>query len=227
MIRVLFAGLVATLAITSLRADDDEKAKIDQAFKDSQMNVKKILLAFHNHESAMQAFPANIEDKDGKLLLSWRVAILPFIEQDELYRQFKLDEAWDSDHNKKLIEKMPTMFELPMGKAPKGETHYRGFLGEGAFFEKKKRTRIVSITDGTSNTLVVTEAEKSCIWTKPDDLPFDAKAEKMPKLGVAIFGGKVNIGIGDGSVRSTTNDLDIKLLKSLITIGGGETINWP
>ena len=54
--------------------------------------------------------PAAVFDKDGKPLLSWRVLMLPYLEQDALYKEFHLDEPWDSDHNKKLLEKMPPLF---------------------------------------------------------------------------------------------------------------------
>ena len=55
----------------------------------------------------------------GKALLSWRVALLPFLEENELYKQFHLDEAWDSDHNKKLLAKMPRVFAPPGFRPPR------------------------------------------------------------------------------------------------------------
>src|SRR5262249_34008276 len=71
--------------------------------KQSQNNLKLIGLAFHNYLSTYGVFPASASFKKGKKpLLSWRVAILPFIEQEALYKKFKLDEPWDSPHNKKL-----------------------------------------------------------------------------------------------------------------------------
>src|SRR5207253_5726964 len=75
-------------------------------------NLKQIAIAFHNYASAHRDhFPAAaIYSKDGKPLLSWRVALLPYLEQDNLYKQFKLDEPWDSEHNKKLIARMPKVF---------------------------------------------------------------------------------------------------------------------
>src|SRR5262245_59728137 len=77
----------------------------------SQNNLKMVRLAMHNFHDAMGRFPAaTAYAKNGKPLLSWRVAILPYIEEDALYRQFKLDEPWDSPHNKKLIAKMPKIY---------------------------------------------------------------------------------------------------------------------
>jgi len=57
----------------------------------SQNNLKQIVLAFHNHHDTVGYLPNNTYTKDGKGLLSWRVLILPFIEQSDLYKQFKLE----------------------------------------------------------------------------------------------------------------------------------------
>jgi len=82
----------------------------------SNNNLKQIAIAFHQYHDTYKSLPLHaIYSKDGKTpLLSWRVAILPFIEQDALYKQFKLDEPWDSEHNKKLIPLMPRIY-MPVG----------------------------------------------------------------------------------------------------------------
>src|SRR4051794_14898536 len=103
---ILPAVLVGGLFAAPARPADDTPITRAQLTK-SQNNLKQIALAFHNYESANGFSPADISDKDGKPILSWRVAILPYIEEDALPRQFKLDEPWDSENNKKLIEKMP------------------------------------------------------------------------------------------------------------------------
>src|SRR5438045_1511259 len=73
----------------------------------SSNNLKQIALAFHSFHDTYGGMPAAaICDKAGKPLLSWRVAILPWIEEGALYKQFKLDEPWDSKHNKALLKKM-------------------------------------------------------------------------------------------------------------------------
>src|SRR5207302_1956982 len=85
----------------------------------SANNLKQMALATINYADAFGRAPAAaICDKNGKPLLSWRVAILPFIEQDNLYKQFHLDEPWDSDHNKKLLARMPNVYALPGVQQP-------------------------------------------------------------------------------------------------------------
>ena len=91
----------------------------------STNNLKQIALAMHNHHDASKEFPAAYStDKQGKPLLSWRVKILPLIGQDALYRQFHLDEPWDSEHNKKLIPLMPPVYMAPGSTAGPGKTNY-------------------------------------------------------------------------------------------------------
>ncbi len=143
-------------------------------------NLKQMALAMLNYESATGAFPKPaITDKDGKPLLSWRVAILPYIEQQGLYNRFKLDEPWDSPHNKELIKEMPQTYVCPSrANAEPGTTTYRVFVGPGALFEEGKGTNIANITDGTSNTIMISESSESVPWTKPDaELKFDPAAK--------------------------------------------------
>jgi hypothetical protein len=68
-------------------------------------------------------------DKKGKALLSWRVALLPYLDQNNLFNQFHLDEPWDSAHNKKLLSKMPKVFAPPGVKTRQSfSTFYQVFV---------------------------------------------------------------------------------------------------
>jgi prepilin-type processing-associated H-X9-DG protein len=190
----------------------------------SQNNLKQILLATINYADSVGHLPAQaVFGPDGKPLLSWRVMILPYIEQDALYKQFHLDEPWDSEHNKKLLAQMPKTYQMP--GSPKGttDTHYLCFVGPGAFFEGKKGLKYpTEFTDGTSNTIMCVEAAKGVPWTKPEDLPFDPDKE-LPKLG-GQFPGGFNVGMCDGSVRFLSNKISKETLKAAITRNGGEVL---
>jgi RNA polymerase sigma factor (sigma-70 family) len=185
----------------------------------SQNNLKQILIALHAYHDSFDQFPQNIADKNGKPLLSWRVAILPFIEQENLYREFKLDEPWDSEHNKKLLAKMPDVYRV--GFEPKGEakTYYQGFAGPGTLFEPGKKVKIGNILDGTSNTLAVAEAGPPVEWTRPADIPY------APKNAVKLEGPFSNVLIAaaaDGSTHPFRRDLDDKTMRRLIEVADGE-----
>jgi hypothetical protein len=196
----------------------------------SSNNLKQMVLAMHNMADANGGtwLPAAIY-KDDKPLLSWRVAILPYIEQDALYQQFKLDEPWDSPNNKKLLDKMPRVY-MTEDQAEKAEktlpttTHYRVFHGKGAAFEGTKGLAFpAEFTDGTSNTIAIVEAEQAVPWTKPEELPFDPKKDP-PKLGLK-GATSFNAALCDGSVRTLNKDIDKDTLKALITRNGGEVVN--
>ena len=191
-------------------------------------NIKQMMLAYHNYHATNNVFPpAVISDGEGKPLLSWRVAILPFIEQEALYKEFHLDEPWDSAHNKTLIERMPNMYgSLGAPTKTPFSTFYQTFVGPGALNEKKgsKGTDLMSITDGTSNTIAIVEAADAVIWTKPDDVVFDPE-KPLPKFGGMGFPGGFNAGFCDGSVRFIKNSVNPDVLKALITKAGGEVIS--
>ncbi|MCE9565907.1 MAG: DUF1559 domain-containing protein [Planctomycetes bacterium] len=188
-------------------------------------NLKQIGLAMHNYHDANMGFPpAAACDKTGKPLLSWRVLVLPYIEEDALFKEFKLDEPWDSVNNKKLLAKMPKVYAIP-GKTQLGdtETHYRVFVGNGAVFDYVKSSNLTQISDGTSNTLMVVTAAEAVPWTKPEELAFDPDKDPS-KLFAVSPKGKVQVGMCDGSVRTMKKLPSKETLKALITSAGGEVL---
>jgi hypothetical protein len=211
-------------------AEITDKVKLSAGRQVSQNNLKQIALAMHNYHDAYRGFPpAALMSKDKKPLLSWRVAILPFIEQAPLYQRFKLDEPWDSEHNKKLIPLMPSIYADPRGKNKEpGMTYYQVFVGPGTVFEPMNRGPLANIRipndipDGTSNTILAVEAGKPVIWTKPDDLPFSEKAA-LPPLG-GLFPDGFNAALCDGSVRFIRRTVPASTLRLLIIRNDGNPI---
>ncbi len=189
-------------------------------------NLKQIALAMHNYHSATNAFPKPaITDKDGKPLLCWRVAILPYIEQNDLYNKFKLDEAWDSPNNKALLKEIPAVYVCPSrSNVAPATTTYRVFTGKGALFEKGEAIGIAGVTDGTSNTLMVVEADAAVPWTKPDDLTFDPEAAASLCGAGSPHPGGFNGSMADGSVRFFKKAINLNVFRALITRKGGEVI---
>jgi prepilin-type processing-associated H-X9-DG protein len=196
-------------------------------------NLKQIGLALHNFLAANNHFPADIRSKDGKPLLSWRVQLLPFLEQQELFNALRLDEPWDGPHNKAVLERMPAVFAVPTTPAEPGMTFYRGFSGRGALFDSTvpEGVGIQQITDGTSNTIAVVEASDSVPWTKPaSDLPSEMqpKPEQLQAL-LAQLGGHFHGGFNalfcDGSVRFIKKSISVITFGALLTRDGGEVIS--
>jgi hypothetical protein len=210
---------------TAIAAGIREMRESADRARDSN-NLKQIVLAMHNFNDATGNLPAHaIYSKDGKPLLSWRVAILPYIEQDQLYKEFRLDEPWDSEHNKKLIPKMPQIYVSPKSTANEpGRTHYQVFVGGGAPWQRGAAGPNIPRTfvDGTSNTIMIAEAGEAVPWTKPDDLPYDP-AKPLPKLGLTVDKSFL-VAMADGSVRWVKRSVTEKTLRAAITAAGGEIL---
>jgi hypothetical protein len=171
--------------------------------------------------------PAIVFNQDGKPLYSWRVLLLPYIEQEKLYKEFNLEEAWDSEHNKTLLAKMPEIY-APTGSKTKERftTFYQAFFGPGAAFEGKEGKRFAADfqNDGTSNTILFVEAGEPVPWTRPVDLPYAAD-KPLPKLGGLLPDlPTFNAAMADGSVRSVNRKVSEKTLRAAITPNGGEIL---
>jgi hypothetical protein len=195
----------------------------------SMNNMKQILLAMHIYHDAMQKFPdARARNADGKLMLSWRVALLPYLEEGDLYNQFHLDEPWDSEHNLKLVAKMPRVYadpSVPVLPGTEGLTNYHVPFGDGLLFDAKGPTHFRDVTDGTSNTIAVFEAARPVPWTMPEDAEISEAnpAANLSRLRAGIF----QVGFADGSVQVLPQTIDAMTLWSLFTRAGGEVVNRP
>ncbi len=190
----------------------------------SSNNLKQMALAMHNYLDTYGRFPAAaIYSPNGKPLLSWRVAILPYVEQQNLYMRFRLDEPWDSPNNKPLLAYMPPLYKFPRNiDLPPDHTIYRVFEGPHAAFEGRQGVRFGEFTDGTSNTLLIVEADQGVPWTKPDELPFDPNQPVPPIQGHWING--FQAATADGAVRVIDRKVSERTLRSAITRNGGEIL---
>jgi hypothetical protein len=199
-------------------------------------NLRNIAIAMNRYHDSHGKFPAAYTvDKQGQPLLSWRVELLPLLGQEELYKQFHLDEPWDSQHNRTLIEKMPDVYRSPaLGpysppgakvKEP-GQTNYVVPVGKETAFPGSDAVRVRDIRDGCADTIMAIEVDDdhAVIWTKPYDFPFDAAnpAEGLTKLPKGGFWAV----LCDGSVRWIPREFDLKYLRAAFTRAGGEAIEW-
>jgi hypothetical protein len=190
----------------------------------SMNKLKQICLALINYEQTNGRFPtAAIKSSTGSGL-SWRVAILPYLEEQSLYRRFRLNEPWDSPHNEKLIPLMPSVFMSPGGAEEPGWTNYLAVVGDNSVIvDGTKGIRATDVRDGLSKTIVVVEADDkvSAIWTKPEEYAWDPS---RPTVGLGgIWPGYFLAGFGDASVRRVHLD-SIELINGLFSRNGRETV---
>jgi hypothetical protein len=221
---IAVSGGVAALGVGAL-LPAIQKIREAAARMQSNNNLKQIGLAIHAYHDVWGSFPTDRLDKNGKPILSWRVEILPFIEQENLYKQFKLDEPWDSAHNKVPSQTLVKTFMAPNATPPAkyewGYTSYRGISGPGTAFEAGKKLKFVDFTDGTSNTIVVIETDEWVPWAKPGDFALDPD-KPLPKI---VPVGQANAFLAlfaDGSVRAISTSIAAKALRAAFTRNGGE-----
>ncbi len=157
------------------------------------------------------------------------MAILPFIEQSNIYNLSKLDEPWDGPNNKRLLQgyeiktyqlfTTTTTYGPVQEAAPANQTYYRVFVGNGAAFEKTRGLKLGDFPGGTANTILIVEAAQSVPWTKPDDLPYDPN-RPLPPLG-GHFRNVFLAAAVDGSIHQVPKDTPESTLRLLLTRNGG------
>jgi hypothetical protein len=224
-----FAAIAMAMLLTTRidgRVDDakpDQKSERPVRNWQSVNRLKQLTLAMHNYHTVHGKFPAAaVFDKDGKPLLSWRVLLLPFLEEGKLFKEFHLDEPWDSEHNKKLLERTPKVYEVDSAGLKPGETRCVVFTGKGTVFEGTTGISIPEIVDGTSHTLMIVESGRPVPWTKPEDLVYDP-AKPLPELGLQASG--FNGAFCDAKVRWLKLPMPEKELRALITRNGHEPVD--
>jgi hypothetical protein len=221
-------GVMVALLLPAVQASREAARRMQ-----SSNHIKQQMLALHNYHDAMGSFPpAYSVDPNGKPLLSWRVAILPYVEQQELYKAFHQDEPWDSEHNKRLLESMPAVFRSPNSTAKPGMTVYLGVGGKqgvltGPTAGGSKGMRMRDITDGTSNTIVLVEASDALAveWTKPVEWTPDASDPLKGLLGMRPNG--FLAGFADGHTSFIAKTIDPKMLGYLFTYNDGNVVDLP
>lgn len=200
----------------------------------SGSNMRQLVIAMHKyHDDYDHLPPVFTTSKEGKPLLSWRVLILPYLEQDELFKKFKHDEPWDSPHNKAVLEQnpMPQIFEHPNKRdGDTKHTYYRALyskpgarLAAGLTYGSKLTLGTVSKEDGTATSALLLEGDP-VIWTKPEDIEFDA-SRPLPVMSPHWFNDMFQVALFDGSIRSVRLQFaksDEAAFKALLTRNGGE-----
>ena len=200
----------------------------------SANNLKQIGLAMHNYHDVYKALPlAGSEDPQHGIGLSWRVRVLPFLEQAPMYDRVNLHEPWNSANNQWLTDQMPRVYQSPLVPESKSETVYLAVVDseqvpQGGKVQDANRPRpifshdgrkvgLAQITDGTSNTILTVEADadQAVTWSRPKDWTFDPQ---QPRRGLGkTHRGGFQVLMADGSIRFLSNSIDDQTLRNLMT----------
>jgi uncharacterized protein DUF1559 len=229
------AGLAMGAVLCLLLLPAIQKTSEDWAWQRSRYSLRQIAEALHSYHSVYgQLPPAVIRGKDGAPLYNWRVALLPFLEQDVLYRSLRVDEPWDSAHNRPLLQETPRCYRPAREDAqPPGTTRFQVLVGSGTAFEPGATWE--DFAEGKPNRILVVEAAEPVMWAAPADLTYDP-AGPIPPLGrglvklVRFLGYQVQTRTGfnacfsDGRSRFMDGRIPEATLRALITGAGDETI---
>ncbi|QDV33194.1 M56 family metallopeptidase [Tautonia plasticadhaerens] len=216
-------------AFLALATGPINAARIADRRSQATNNLKRIGLALHNYHDINDSFPPPILFSEDGFPYSWRVAILPFLEQTEgpaLFESYHFDEPWDGPNNRALLERMPDVFRVPGADSEPTHADYFALVGERTLMgEPGKGTKFAEIRDGSSYTFMIVESKRAVPWTRPEDIPFEIDLSDpnapAPELG-GFWPNGFQVVFGDGSVRFISRTIDPTVLKALCTRDGGE-----
>jgi hypothetical protein len=170
------AGLVALLVCST------QTHHIDFAPPSVEMRLQRLAQALAVCQDNQCHLPPHaVYGKEGRPLLSWRVLLLPYLGEEKLFKEFRLDEAWDGPHNIRLVPTMPEAYVAGPTKGRRATTSFRAFTGKGTFFEGPSGVSLHDVKDA-ANTILLVQALDQVPWTKPDELPLE-KGKPLPSLG--------------------------------------------
>ena len=213
-------------------------------------NLKSLALAFHNYHDTYGRFPpAAVVGPDGRPWHSWRILILPFLEEVDLHKRYDFGQPWDAPANLAVAEKMPKVFQDPIAGVKDGSTCYAVLVGDATLFPPDENPtmaaaddttaasrggpRLAEVTDGTSNTIMIATVDpaRKIPWTKPEDIvvgpdgPSIGTPDGIAALHRAGAGRAGLVAIADGSVRALAEALDRETLTAITTRNGGEVVD--
>ena len=197
-------------------------------------HIKQLSLAMLNYEIANGHLPpAYIADENGKPMHSWRVLILPYIDEQDLYKRYSFDEPWDGPSNSKLHDEIVDVYRCPndldFGNPVNG-CSYAVVTGKGTAFDGDQETDCTEVTDGTSNTLLLVELRNPAThWMEPVDLTMTEALSRLTdaskKTLCCNHSGTINVSLMDGSTHAIEFPISRENLKALVTIDGGEIVD--
>ncbi len=191
---------------------------------DCMNNMRQLVLALHNYHASKGHFPpAYIADENGNPMHSWRVLILPYLDQQDLFERYSMEEPWDGPNNRLLADEKVAFFGCPSHYSPEHEANYTSYClvtGKGTLFDADQTRELSDIRDGSSNTVILVEVNHGDIqWMEPRDLTIEEAVNVFEQASaddhVSHHPGIQIVAFADGSIQtlpaSSTRDELLKL----------------
>jgi type II secretory pathway pseudopilin PulG len=235
-VAVVCGGFLVALLLPAVQAARDAARRTQSA-----NNMKMIGLGMHNYHDTYNAFPyAGSEDARQGLGLSWRVRMLPFVDDVGLYNSFDWNQPWNGPTNQPLVDRMPKSYQSPSVPESKSQTVYLAVVDSEVvppggkprqtnrprpiFSQDGRRSAMADIIDGTSNTIMVVEAnpEEAVTWTQPRDLVFDPQ---NPRRGLGKTQRRgFQVLMADGSIRFIDDSVNDEVLRNMMFQNDGNVV---
>lgn len=189
-------------------------------------NFKQIVIALHNYAEKHGAFPpAYTVDAEGNRLHSWRTLILPYLDQEALYKRIDLSKPWNDPANAEAFKSNIYVYQCPSSSVPANHTAYLAMVGENGSLHPTKPRPLAEITDGATNTLLVIEVPPSQAvhWMSPMDADEEVLLDISPTTELPHTGG-FHAAFADGRVTFLSAELDQETRKALASIAGNDKV---
>jgi beta-lactamase regulating signal transducer with metallopeptidase domain len=211
----------ATKALMT-RQTEEYKAREPADEQAHVVKLGKLAEAFNAYHADHGHYPpAAVLGPDGKTLHSWRVELLPFLGEQKLFDEYKLDETWDSEHNKTLVAKIPSIYSTSVW-TQKGDSDYFVITGKGTLFDADEPGRRESVADAPGETILVIQSNQHIPWTKPIDIETTADHNAVrPFRG---HGKGLYAAFADGTVKFVTKETDAASVRAMFTKAGGDEV---
>ena len=220
------AFLIGVAVIALLLLPQTGKARYGQSLNRCYRQMHRLSAGILAYQEENGHFPPPfISDAAGTPIHSWRVLILPYIGEKELYEQYRFDEPWDSPHNSQLASRMPSVYRCPDSGAQDHYTIYLAVTGTQTVWDHLKEISNNDVSDGIYDTVLLSEyAQAPVRWMEPKDLAYEAVIQDAIIPQSRHDDSDFVIAYADGYVE-VIDSLPTSLFQKMLTIDGGEPID--
>ena len=220
----LFADMVAALTLPAWEAA--EEALRRRACVDRMHRVTLAILLYECDHGTLP--PAYTVDASGNPLHSWRVLLLPYLGQQELFDSIRLDEPWDSEHNQQFHKHVLETYQCPSSGLKPGQTTYSVVVGPDTAFQAGQGKSLSDFGPKSAGMILLVERRSPGCWMDPAlDVPQEVAEEGVNESApgndaiASPHPGGANVGQRSGSTQFLSEIVDSETLKGLLQGTGG------